>query len=55
VWEVGANNPTSVTRLPNGNTLIGSMHNQQVVEVDRSAREVSQARSEGRLMRVRQR
>jgi hypothetical protein len=55
VWEHETANPNSVVRLPNGNTLIGSMVNQRAVEVDRGGKEVWEYKAEGRLMRVRRR
>jgi hypothetical protein len=32
-WELPINQPTSVQRLPNGNTLIASMNENRVIEV----------------------
>jgi hypothetical protein len=55
VWEATVASPNTVQRLPNGNTLVGSLTTQRVVELDRSGNEVWEYRAEGRLMRVRRR
>jgi hypothetical protein len=55
LWEVKVANPTSVMRLPNGNTLVGSMYHMKIVELDRAGKVVRQMQSEGQLKRVRQR
>jgi hypothetical protein len=43
IWEAKVTQPSSATRLPNGNTLVAcSLGNQQVVELDRSGNVVWQ-------------
>jgi hypothetical protein len=40
VWEARFEEPNCVTRLPNGHTLVATMHSQRVVELDRSGKPV---------------
>jgi HEAT repeat protein len=42
--------PTSVTRLANGHTLVGSMNSNRIVELNKEGKEVSSKTVEGRLM-----
>jgi hypothetical protein len=47
--------PTSAVRLPNGHTLVVSMMQQRIVEIDRQGQEVWSYRTEGRPWRARRR
>jgi len=40
LWEVSANRPTGVMRLPNGNTLVTSRLSHSIEEIDRKGKEV---------------
>lgn len=40
VWQATVNYPTSAVRLPNGHTLVVSMPQQRIVELDRSGKEI---------------
>jgi hypothetical protein len=55
IWESKMAAPTTALRLPNGNTLIGSMAAKQVQEVNRAGQQVNAFATEGSLMGVRQR
>jgi hypothetical protein len=55
IWSVNMTQPTCVTRLPNGNTLIGSRYGRYLVEVDRAGKEVSRTTPEGRPMQIERR
>jgi hypothetical protein len=46
IWEVRAKSPTSVQRLPNGNTLIASQSDRSVIEIDRAGKEVWRYKSQ---------
>jgi hypothetical protein len=50
IWSADVQQPTSVQRLPNGNTLVASRYGRYVVELDRSGKEVSRLTPEGRPM-----
>jgi hypothetical protein len=41
IWEADVMRPNSVTRLPNGHTLVGSRLRNRIVELDKTGREVS--------------
>jgi HEAT repeat protein len=55
VWEASVVQPTSVQRLPNGHTLVGSMYTMQMTELDRLGKVLNQERLEGRVICVRRR
>src|SRR5262249_4373934 len=56
VWQANVPSPTSVVRLPNGNTLVTSALLSKAVELNREGREVwSHAVADGRPWRVRKR
>ena len=56
VWEAKINLPTSVFRLPNGNTLVASRANTKIYELNRDGKEIwSYTVENGRPMRVRRR
>lgn len=42
VWSAAVNFPTSVQRLPNGNTLVTSMNYRTLTELDKAGKQVSQ-------------
>jgi HEAT repeat protein len=49
VKQIQSTYPTSVQRLPNGNTLTASMYNQSVVEVDKNGKQIWTHRPNGRV------
>ncbi len=54
LWQAPAPRPLSVTRLPNGNTLVAcSMIPYRVVEIDREGKEVWSYQTDGRPYRAR--
>jgi hypothetical protein len=55
VWECTVPNAVCATRLPNGHMLVCNSEGRQVVEVDRTGREVWMQRTEGRPWHVRRR
>jgi hypothetical protein len=54
-WQASVRFPTSASRLPNGNTLVVSMVEQRVVELNRSGDVVWEFRTDGRPWRARRR
>jgi hypothetical protein len=48
IWSADIQQPTSVQRLPNGNTLVASRYGRYVVELDRNGKEVARLTPEGR-------
>jgi hypothetical protein len=54
-WSAAVTSPTSAVRLPNGHTLVVSMMQQRIVEIDRQGQEVWSYRTEGRPWRARRR
>ena len=55
VWKAPVATPTSVARLPNGNTLVVSLGQQRVVELARDGSEVWSCPTDGRPWRARRR
>jgi hypothetical protein len=55
LWQAQVRFPISAVRLANGNTLVVSMTERKVVELDREGREVWSHAVEGRLWRARKR
>ena len=56
MWQAAVNNPTSATRLVNGNTLVVSMTHAKIIELDPQGKEVwSHATVGGRPYRARKR
>jgi hypothetical protein len=47
VWSVTSNYPTSVQRLPNGNTLVTSMNYRTITEFDKAGKQVGQTTVQG--------
>jgi HEAT repeat protein len=47
VWSANINFPTSVQRLPNGNTLVTSMNYRTITELDKAGKQVSQTPLQG--------
>jgi hypothetical protein len=45
LWQASFSGPTSVQRLPNGNTLVASINSQEVAELDRQGHPVWQYKS----------
>ena len=54
-WQADVRFPTSAMRLPNGNTLVVSMIELRVVELNRDGGVVWQMNTEGRPWRARRR
>ncbi|MSQ94505.1 MAG: hypothetical protein EXR98_08105 [Gemmataceae bacterium] len=54
-WTATINNPTSVSRLSNGNTLVTCSLNNRIVEIDRAGKEVWSYHVDGRPFRARRR
>ena len=52
-WQAELQNPTTATRLANGNTLVASSSQQRLVEINREGKEVWSLDVEGRRSRVR--
>jgi hypothetical protein len=52
IWQksVAGTLPTSVTRLANGHTLVGSINGNRIVELDKDGKEVASKAIDGRLM-----
>jgi HEAT repeat protein len=55
VWSAAVEWPTSVQRLPNGNTLVGSQIGRRLLVVERTGRVVWEHRAEGQVFMVRRR
>ncbi len=56
VWEHACERPTAVSRLPNGNTLIGSRYHKTLLEVDRAGKKVWEYEAQnGTIMTARRR
>jgi hypothetical protein len=55
VWEANVNRPTTVTRLPNGHTVIGSLYSNTVIMVDQNNKQVWSQTFEGQVYQVRTR
>jgi HEAT repeat protein len=55
VWEASVQWPTSVYRLPNGNTLVGSQQSTKTVELDKTGKVVWEAKEAFRSTKVRRR
>lgn len=55
VWECAVPNAVCAQRLPNGNTLVCSSEGHQVLEVDRTGKEIWVHKTEGRPWHVRRR
>ena len=54
-WECSVTGASHATRLPNGHTLVASMMNRRIVEVDREGKTVKETVTDGRPWKVRRR
>ncbi len=55
LWEVNANRPSAVLKLPNGNLLYASRLRNQLVELDKTGREISKINTDGRPLYIERR
>ncbi len=55
IWSANVNRPISVSRLPNGNTLVTCSIDYRVVELDKAGKEVWSYQTDGRPFRARKR
>ena len=55
LWQAHVNRPTSVSRLANGHSLVTSMLDNRVVEIDQNGKEVWSLQTDGRPTRARRR